>query len=74
MPKNLALKSARAGRLLTQLALSELVGCSEKTIVMLETGRQSPTLGLACRIAEALGAPMGELFPSLAHLEGMRSK
>lgn len=72
--KNLRLKSARAGRLLTQLALSEQVGCTERIITLVENGRMEPTLGLALRIAEALGVPMGELFPSLAGLADMRKK
>jgi DNA-binding XRE family transcriptional regulator len=64
--KNLKMKSLRAGKLWTQLMLSEKVGCSERLVTLIECGRSSPSWGLACRLAEVLGTTVEDLFPEMA--------
>jgi DNA-binding XRE family transcriptional regulator len=59
------MKRIRAGKGYTQLSLAEKIGCKERDITLIETGRSSPTFGLACRIAETLGEPREKLFPEL---------
>jgi putative transcriptional regulator len=47
---------------LTQGALAEAVGVRRETIVFLEGGKYNPSLRLAHKIAEKLGATVDELF------------
>ena len=47
---------------MTQLELAEKVGASRQTIIALETGKYSPSLELAFKIANAFGVPIGEVF------------
>ena len=63
MARRVELKNSRQGKGYTQLSLAEKIGCKERAITLIETGRLSPTYGLACRIAEALGEPREKLFP-----------
>jgi transcriptional regulator with XRE-family HTH domain len=63
--RRIVLKNSRQGKGYTQLELAEKIGCKERDITLLETGRSSPTYGLACRIAEALGTDVKQLFPEL---------
>jgi putative transcriptional regulator len=47
---------------MTQQALAEACGVTRQTIIALEAGRYSPSLELAFRIADALGARIEEVF------------
>jgi len=47
---------------MTQLDLADRVGVSRQTILSIEKGRYSPTIGLALRLARELGATVEELF------------
>ena len=60
--KNLALKSARAARDLSQQQLAELVGVSRQTINAIEKGDYNPTINLCIAICRALGRTLDELF------------
>lgn len=46
----------------TQEALAERVGVTRQTIISIEGGRYNPSVGLALRLARALGVPVEELF------------
>jgi DNA-binding XRE family transcriptional regulator len=46
----------RIMRGLTQKELAEMVGTKQPSIARLESGKDTPTLGLLRRVAEALGA------------------
>lgn len=52
----------RARHDLTQAQLAERVGVQRETIVHLEKGRYNPSLRLAYRIAQVLGAGIEEVF------------
>lgn len=60
--KNLALKSARAARDLSQQQLAELVGVSRQTINAIEKGDYNPTINLCRSICKELGKTLDELF------------
>jgi len=47
---------------MTQLELAEKTGASRSTIIAVETGKCTPSLDLAFRIAAAFGVPIGEVF------------
>ena len=47
---------------MTQKELAETVGCTRQTIVLLERGRYSPSLGLAFRIAQTFDLTVDEVF------------
>ena len=47
---------------MTQLELAEKAEASRQTIVALESGKYTPSLELAFRIADALGVQIGEVF------------
>jgi putative transcriptional regulator len=47
---------------MTQHQLAERIGASRQTIVNLEAGKYTPSLELACRLADAFGVPLGEVF------------
>jgi putative transcriptional regulator len=47
---------------MTQQELANRAGASRQTIVALEADKYTPTLEMAFRIAEALGAEIGEVF------------
>ena len=60
--KNLRLKSARAGKDLSQQELADLVGVSRQTINAIEKGDYNPTIRLCLAICHALGKTSDELF------------
>ena len=60
--KNLRLKSARAGKDLSQQELAELVGVSRQTINAIEKGDYNPTIRLCLAICHVLGKTLDELF------------
>ena len=60
--KNLRLKSARAGKDLSQQELADLVGVSRHTINAIEKGDYNPTIRLCLAICHVLGKTLDELF------------
>ncbi|MCI6956995.1 MAG: helix-turn-helix transcriptional regulator [Candidatus Faecousia sp.] len=62
MGKNLAVKSARAARDMTQKQLADAVGVSRQTINAIEQGEYNPTIRLCRAICRALGKTLDELF------------
>ena len=60
--KNLRLKSARAGKDLSQRELADLVGVSRQTINAIEKGDYNPTIRLCLAICHVLGKTLDELF------------
>ena len=60
--KNLRLKSARAGKDLSQQELADLVGVSRQTINSIEKGDYNPTIRLCLAICHVLGKSLDELF------------
>jgi putative transcriptional regulator len=47
---------------MTQQELAEKVGVSRQTIIAIESGKYSPSLELAFRIADAFGVKLDEVF------------
>lgn len=47
---------------MTQQELADQVGVTRQTIVAIESGKYSPTLELAFRIARVFGKPLEEIF------------
>ncbi|MCA0145528.1 helix-turn-helix transcriptional regulator [Blastococcus sp. LR1] len=47
---------------MTQAELADRVGVTRQTVIAIEQGRYSPSLEMAFRIAQALGAPLDEVF------------
>ena len=43
MARRVELKNSRQGKGYTQLSLAEKIGCKERAITLIETGRLSPT-------------------------------
>ena len=60
--KNLRLKSARAGKDLSQQELADLVGVSRQTINAIEKGDYNHTIRLCLAICHVLGKSLDELF------------
>ena len=60
--KNLRLKSARAGKDLSQQELADLVGVSRQTINAIEKVDYNPTIRLCLAICHVLGKTLDELF------------
>ena len=60
--KNLKLKSARAGKDMSQQQLADAVGVSRQTINAIEKGDYNPTIRLCVAICRALGKTLDELF------------
>ena len=60
--KNLRLKSARAGKDLSQQELADLVGVSSQTINAIENGDYNPTIRLCLAICHVPGKTLDELF------------
>ncbi len=56
------LKELRARHHLTQQALADQTGVSRQSINSIETGRYSPSMKLALRIARVLEVPLEEAF------------
>jgi len=64
-PRHDILSHLRRHRLrsdLTQQELAERVGVTRQTILSIEKGKYSPTVGLALRLARALEVSVEELF------------
>jgi putative transcriptional regulator len=55
---------------MTQADLAQRVGVTRQTIIAIEQGRYSPSLEAAFQIAQALGAPLDEVF-QYPHPEGV---
>lgn len=62
MPRNLAIKAARALKDMTQKDLAQAVGVSRQTINAIEQGEYNPTIKLCRAICRALGKTLDELF------------
>ena len=60
--KNLRLKSARAGKDLSQQELADLIGVSRQTINAIEKGDYNPTIRLCLAICHVLEKTLDELF------------
>jgi len=56
------MKEYRARINLTQENLAQIVGVRRETIIFLEQGKYNPSLRLAYKVAQALGASIEELF------------
>ena len=54
MPKNIAIKVARAQKDMTQKALAEKVGISRQTMNAIEQGEYNPTIRLCRKICRVL--------------------
>lgn len=52
----------RAEKAMSQAALAAAAGVSRQAINMIENGRHDPSISLAYRISDALGAPVTEVF------------
>jgi len=56
------LKVQRAMRDLTQADLATLAGVTRKSVNAIETGRMTPSIILALKLARALGVPVETIF------------
>lgn len=56
------LKVQRAMRDLTQADLAALAGVTRKSVNAIETGRMTPSVLLALKLARALGVPIETIF------------
>ena len=65
------LKELRARHDLTQQALADKTGVSRQSINSIETGRYSPSVKLALRIAHVLQVPLEEAFWLDDDVEGL---
>ena len=62
MPKNIAIKVARAEKDMTQKALAEAVGVSRQTVNAIEKGDYNPTIKLCRKICRVLNKSLDDLF------------
>ena len=62
MPKNIAIKVARAEKDMTQKALAEAVGVSRQTVNAIEKGEYNPTIKLCRIICRVLNKSLDDLF------------
>ena len=62
MPKNIAIKVARAEKDMTQKVLAEAVGVSRQTINAIEKGEYNPTKKLCPKISRVLDKSLDDLF------------
>ena len=60
--KNRLREVRQKGEGLTQQALADLVGVSRQSIIAIESGKYSPSLELAIKIAEVFDCEIRELF------------
>ena len=60
--KNLKLKSARAGKDLSQEQLADICGVSRQTISAIEKGDYNPTINLCISICKALDKSLDDIF------------
>jgi len=56
------MKKLREVKNITQASLAEAVDVSRQTILFMEKGKYNPSLRLAWRICQVLGAPIEEVF------------
>lgn len=56
------LKEERTKKQLTQVELAEMVNVSRQTIISIETGRYTPSVTLAIKLAVVLGKRVESLF------------
>ena len=66
MPKNIAIKVARAQKDMTQKALAEAAGISRQTMNAIEKGEYNPTIKLCRRICRILDKSLDDLFWDIA--------
>jgi putative transcriptional regulator len=57
-----SLKVQRAQRNITQAELAGLAGITRVSVNAIESGRMTPSILLALKLAQALDMPVGELF------------
>jgi putative transcriptional regulator len=62
-PKNEAFRAARRAKGLKAVELAFSAKCSVPTIYNLEKGTYQPSLGMARRLAAALGTTVDAIFP-----------
>jgi len=62
MPRNIAIKVARAQKDMTQKALAEAVGISRQTMNAIEQGDYNPTIKLCRAICRVLEKSLDDLF------------
>lgn len=62
MPRNIAIKVARAQKDITQRQLADAVGVSRQTINAVEQGEYNPTIKLCLKICYALDKKLDDLF------------
>lgn len=62
MSKNLAMKTARVSKDMTQKELAQAVDVSRQTINMIEKGEYNPTIKLCRAICKVLDKTLDELF------------
>ncbi len=62
MAKNLALKTARTEKNLTQKDLAELAGVTRQTINAIEKGEYNPTIKLCRKLCVILNRSLDDLF------------
>lgn len=60
--KNRLREVRQKGEGMTQQALADLVGVSRQSIIAIESGKYSPSLELAIKIAEVFDCEIRELF------------
>ena len=60
--KNLKMKAARVAKDMSQEKLACAVGVTRQTILMIESGKYNPTLGLCIEICKALDTTLNDLF------------
>ena len=62
MPRNIAIKVARAQKDMTQKALAEAIGISRQTMNAIEQGDYNPTIKLCRAICRVLEKSLDDLF------------
>jgi putative transcriptional regulator len=55
-------RELRAERAMSQAEVATALGVSRQTVIAIETGRYSPSLPLAFRIARFFGSTVDEMF------------
>ncbi|MEW6717783.1 MAG: helix-turn-helix transcriptional regulator [Chloroflexota bacterium] len=62
MPVENRVKEIRQNNQLTQIQLADAVGVTRQTIIALEKGSYTPSVGLALKLAQVLNARVEHLF------------
>ena len=73
MPKNIAIKVARAQKDMTQKALAEAAGISRQTMNAIEKGEYNPTIKLCRRICRILDKSLDDLFGRMTRMKKTKS-